>query len=193
MLYTTAYLVCGYCGEQLILQPIHTSLFFLCPTQMADYSYRTAVRELIPQLRYLDDLWVEEDERYCSSTMGDDWAVLRNSIRDLNLSQADTEDGVCVFIYCFVISSSPVDYYSVFNEAFHLCRGGNRGCTPLQQSCFCQAPSPQPCLCQAPLVSRLQTTHWLQTHDGNQAWSFIPSWIQTWFCRLRSNNICSRK
>lgn len=100
----TAYLVCGYCGEQLILQPIHTSLFFLCPTQMADYSYRAAVRELIPQLRYLDDLRVEEDGRCCSSTMGDDWAVLRNSIRDLNLSQADTEDGVCVCVYilfCF--------------------------------------------------------------------------------------------
>lgn len=96
----TAYLVCGYCGGQLILQP---SLFFLCPTQMADYSYRAAVRELIPQLRYLDDLQVGEDGRYCSSTMVDDWAVLRNSIRDLNLSQADTEDGVCVCVCLYIV------------------------------------------------------------------------------------------
>lgn len=66
-------------------------------TQTADYSYRAAVRELVPQLRYLDDLRVEEDGRYCSSTMGEDWVVLRNSIRDCNSSQAASEDGVCTY------------------------------------------------------------------------------------------------
>ncbi|XP_059191734.1 leucine-rich repeat-containing protein 56 [Centropristis striata] len=61
-------------------------------TQTEDYSYRAAVRELVPQLRYLDDLKVEEDGQSCSSTMGEDWAILRNSIRDCNSSLAATED-----------------------------------------------------------------------------------------------------
>ncbi|XP_054476744.1 leucine-rich repeat-containing protein 56 [Anoplopoma fimbria] len=60
--------------------------------QTADYSYRAAVRELVPQLRYLDDLRVEDDGLSSSSTMGEDWAILRNSIRDCNSSQAAIED-----------------------------------------------------------------------------------------------------
>ncbi|KAI4825359.1 hypothetical protein KUCAC02_021044 [Chaenocephalus aceratus] len=60
--------------------------------QTADYSYRAAVRELIPQLRYLDDVRVEEDGLSCSSTMGEDWAILRNSIRDCNSPRAATDD-----------------------------------------------------------------------------------------------------
>ncbi|KAM6925931.1 leucine-rich repeat-containing protein 56 [Lycodopsis pacificus] len=60
--------------------------------QMADYSYRAAVRELVPQLRYLDNLKVEEDGLSSSSTVGEDLAILRNSIRDRNSSQAATED-----------------------------------------------------------------------------------------------------
>ncbi|XP_068459408.1 leucine-rich repeat-containing protein 56 isoform X2 [Clinocottus analis] len=60
--------------------------------QTADYSYRAAVRELVPQLRYLDDLRVEEDGLSSSSTMGEDWAILRDSIRDCNSSQAATKD-----------------------------------------------------------------------------------------------------
>ncbi|XP_031139336.1 leucine-rich repeat-containing protein 56 isoform X1 [Sander lucioperca] len=60
--------------------------------QTADYSYRAAVRELVPQLRYLDDLRVEEDGLSCISTIGEDWAILRNSIRDGNSSQAATKD-----------------------------------------------------------------------------------------------------
>ncbi|XP_023271303.1 leucine-rich repeat-containing protein 56 [Seriola lalandi dorsalis] len=62
-------------------------------TQTADYRYRAAVRELVPQLHYLDDVRVEEDGLSCSSTMGEDWAILRNSIRDRNSSQGATEDG----------------------------------------------------------------------------------------------------
>ncbi|XP_071359565.1 leucine-rich repeat-containing protein 56 isoform X2 [Trachinotus anak] len=61
-------------------------------TQTADYRYRAAVRELVPQLCYLDDVRVEEDGLSCSSTMGEDWAILRNSIRDRNPSQGATED-----------------------------------------------------------------------------------------------------
>ncbi|KAK1887449.1 Leucine-rich repeat-containing protein 56 [Dissostichus eleginoides] len=60
--------------------------------QTADYSYRAAVRELIPQLRYLDDVRVEEDGLSCSSTMGEDWDILRNSIRDCNSPRAATDD-----------------------------------------------------------------------------------------------------
>ncbi|XP_067445422.1 leucine-rich repeat-containing protein 56 [Thunnus thynnus] len=62
-------------------------------TQMTDYSYRAAVRELVPQLRYLDDVRVEDDGLVCSTNMGEDWAILRNSIRDCNSSQAATEEG----------------------------------------------------------------------------------------------------
>ncbi|XP_045894664.1 leucine-rich repeat-containing protein 56 isoform X1 [Micropterus dolomieu] len=73
-------------GNPVCLRPNPTAM------QMADYSYRAAVRELVPQLCYLDDVRVEEDRLSCSSTMGEDWAILRNSIRDGNTSQAATED-----------------------------------------------------------------------------------------------------
>lgn len=78
-----------------------SSVIFSCfvpPAQMADYSYRAAVRELVPQLRYLDDVKVEEDRLSCCTTMGEDWDLLRNSIRDSN-SSYPAGDGVCV--YCF--------------------------------------------------------------------------------------------
>ncbi|CAK6960034.1 leucine-rich repeat-containing protein 56 [Scomber scombrus] len=61
-------------------------------TQTTDYSYRAAVRELVPQLSYLDDVRVDDDGLGSSSNMGEDWAILRNSIRDCNSSQAATED-----------------------------------------------------------------------------------------------------
>ncbi|KAM8892608.1 uncharacterized protein lrrc56 isoform 2-T4 [Spinachia spinachia] len=61
--------------------------------QTADYSYRAAVRKLVPQLRYLDDLRVEEDGPSSRSTMGEDWAILRDCIRDGSSSQAATEYG----------------------------------------------------------------------------------------------------
>ncbi|XP_070687571.1 leucine-rich repeat-containing protein 56 [Pempheris klunzingeri] len=73
-------------GNPVCVRPNPTAI------QTADYSYRAAVKELVPQLRYLDDLRVEEGGRSCSSTMGEDWAILKNSIRDFNSSQAATED-----------------------------------------------------------------------------------------------------
>eukprot|EP00064_Thunnus_orientalis_P014922 superscaffoldBa00002676_g14969 len=69
-------------------------------TQMTDYSYRAAVRELVPQLRYLDDVRVEDDGLVCSTNMGEDWAILRNSIRDCNSSQAATEEGAGKILFC---------------------------------------------------------------------------------------------
>ncbi|KAL6107007.1 lrrc56 [Pungitius sinensis] len=59
--------------------------------QAADYSYRAAVRELVPQLCYLDNLRVEEDGLSSHSTIGEDWAILRDCIRDGSSSQAATE------------------------------------------------------------------------------------------------------
>ncbi|XP_076590083.1 leucine-rich repeat-containing protein 56 [Chaetodon auriga] len=74
----------------------------LTAIQTADYSYRAAVRDLVPQLRYLDDLKVEEDRRSCSTIMGEDWAILRNAIRECNSSQTatgdeETADGACPY------------------------------------------------------------------------------------------------
>lgn len=86
----------GLCGKLQTLTLEGNPVCF-CPNpsavQISDYSYRAAVRELIPQLRYLDDVQVEEEGRHCSScTKGDDWAVLRHSIRDPNLPRADMDE-----------------------------------------------------------------------------------------------------
>lgn len=64
--------------------------------QTADYSYRAAVRELVPQLRYLDNVSVEEEDLSCSNTLGEDWETLRNSIKEHNSSQlaSDLEESV---------------------------------------------------------------------------------------------------
>lgn len=97
------------------ISSIYSFLFSLPSTQTQDYSYRAAVRELVPQLRYLDNFRVEEDGRSCSSTMGEDWAILQNSIRDCNSSQAATEDGVCMYMLFWVIRCGPINYSSVFN------------------------------------------------------------------------------
>nr|XP_020474189.1 leucine-rich repeat-containing protein 56 isoform X2 [Monopterus albus] len=64
----------------------------LSSLKTADYSYRASVRELVPQLRYLDDVRIEEDKLSCCSIMGQDWAILQNSIRDYNSSQDAAED-----------------------------------------------------------------------------------------------------
>ncbi|XP_073327846.1 leucine-rich repeat-containing protein 56 [Pagrus major] len=76
-------------GNPVCLSPNPTA------TQTADYSYRAAVRELVPQLRYLDDLRVEEDGPSGSTTMGEDLAILRNSIRDS--TQTETADDACSY------------------------------------------------------------------------------------------------
>ncbi|XP_051808590.1 leucine-rich repeat-containing protein 56 [Acanthochromis polyacanthus] len=69
-------------GNPLCLRPNPTS------SQMADYSYRAAVRELVPQLRYLDGKRVEEDRLSSCSTEGEDLEIVINSIRDCNSSPA---------------------------------------------------------------------------------------------------------
>ncbi|XP_008279972.1 leucine-rich repeat-containing protein 56 [Stegastes partitus] len=83
-------------GNPVCLHPNPTS------TQMADYSYQTAVRELVPQLRYLDGERVEEDKPSCHTTKGEELEILINSIRDCNSSLAagmdeETADSACPY------------------------------------------------------------------------------------------------
>lgn len=53
------------------------------------------MRELVPQLCYLDNLSLEEHERHSSSTMGEDWVLLRTAIKDSKSSRAAAEGGLC--------------------------------------------------------------------------------------------------
>ncbi|KAM4733377.1 leucine-rich repeat-containing protein 56 [Anableps anableps] len=68
-------------GNPVCTRPHPTSL------QAEDYNYRAAVRELVPQLRYLDDVKVEEDIVTCCSTMEEDWDILRISVQESNSSE----------------------------------------------------------------------------------------------------------
>ncbi|XP_014327930.1 leucine-rich repeat-containing protein 56 [Xiphophorus maculatus] len=52
--------------------------------QAEEYNYRAAVRELVPQLRYLDDVKVEEDKLTCCSTTQEDWDILGMSFQESN-------------------------------------------------------------------------------------------------------------
>ncbi|XP_010881987.2 leucine-rich repeat-containing protein 56 isoform X1 [Esox lucius] len=62
------------------------------------YCYRSAVRDLVPQLRYLDDLCAKEAGPSFSSTMGEDWALLRRSIKDgCSAETAEEERRKCAF------------------------------------------------------------------------------------------------
>ncbi|XP_051916042.1 leucine-rich repeat-containing protein 56 isoform X1 [Hippocampus zosterae] len=70
-------------GNPVCLQPNPT-------TTQIDYNYRETVSELVPQLSYLDNARVEDGSLGSSSTMWEEWAILRNCLR--HLSQASTED-----------------------------------------------------------------------------------------------------
>ncbi|XP_061533621.1 leucine-rich repeat-containing protein 56 isoform X3 [Phycodurus eques] len=59
-------------------------------TTQIDYSYCDVVKELVPQLRYLDNARVEDGRLGPSSTMWEDWAILRDCLRDS--SPAPTKD-----------------------------------------------------------------------------------------------------
>ncbi|XP_054887584.1 leucine-rich repeat-containing protein 56 isoform X2 [Poeciliopsis prolifica] len=52
--------------------------------QAEEYNYRAAVRELVPQLRYLDDVKVEEDKLTCCSITQEDWDILRMPFQESN-------------------------------------------------------------------------------------------------------------
>ncbi|KAJ8343180.1 hypothetical protein SKAU_G00305090 [Synaphobranchus kaupii] len=51
-------------------------------TQTEPYGYRSAVRELIPQLRYLDNEAAGDTEPRSRSTTTEDWVLLKESIND---------------------------------------------------------------------------------------------------------------
>ncbi|KAF4095359.1 leucine-rich repeat-containing protein 56-like isoform X1 [Onychostoma macrolepis] len=54
--------------------------------EISGYSFRSAVRELIPQLIFLDDVPAEEDKpQRCRASL-QDWTLLRDSIRDASVS-----------------------------------------------------------------------------------------------------------
>ncbi len=54
--------------------------------QVSGYSFRSAVRELIPQLIFLDDVPAEEDKpQRCRASL-QDWTLLRDSIKDASVS-----------------------------------------------------------------------------------------------------------
>ncbi|XP_062403505.1 leucine-rich repeat-containing protein 56 [Sardina pilchardus] len=57
-----------------------------CPrpeaTETEEYSYRSAVRELVPQLRYLDDVPVEEAVAESRAAVDEDLALLKESIKE---------------------------------------------------------------------------------------------------------------
>ncbi|KAJ8003043.1 hypothetical protein DPEC_G00165260 [Dallia pectoralis] len=56
------------------------------------YCYRSVVRDLVPQLRYLDNVCVKEAGPSISSSMGEDWALLRQSIKDCSSAETAGEE-----------------------------------------------------------------------------------------------------
>ncbi|KAF5903335.1 leucine-rich repeat-containing protein 56 isoform X1 [Clarias magur] len=77
----------GLCGKLKILT-LEGNPVCICPRpgapQVSEYNYRSAVWKLIPQLQILDDAPAEDEESRCSSTLKEDWALLRESIKDTN-------------------------------------------------------------------------------------------------------------
>ncbi|KAL0968400.1 hypothetical protein UPYG_G00266360 [Umbra pygmaea] len=57
------------------------------------YCYRSAVRELVPHLCYLDDMCAKDEAGpSCSSSIGEDWALLRQSIKDCSSAETAEEE-----------------------------------------------------------------------------------------------------
>ncbi|XP_036390565.1 leucine-rich repeat-containing protein 56 [Megalops cyprinoides] len=51
-------------------------------SQTEQYSYRVAVRELVPQLRYLDNILAGDTESHSGGTSVEDWDLLKECIKD---------------------------------------------------------------------------------------------------------------
>ncbi|XP_077067465.1 leucine-rich repeat-containing protein 56 isoform X2 [Siphateles boraxobius] len=75
----------GCCGKLRTLS-LEGNPVCTCPSpgmsEVLDYSYRSAVREMIPQLSFLDDVPAEEEKPQCCSTSQQDWTLLKESIKD---------------------------------------------------------------------------------------------------------------
>lgn len=131
------------------------------------------MRELVPQLRYLDNVNIEEDAPTCCSATGEDWDILLNSFRKRDSSEAAGEYGLTFIIY------TDQAFWTFLTEwASCVCI-----CGRVQ---LCRTPFYLSCGCQASFSSKLQT------HTDNRPWSSDPSWIQTWFFRIDSGNSKSR-
>nr|XP_057931830.1 leucine-rich repeat-containing protein 56 isoform X2 [Doryrhamphus excisus] len=84
----------GLCGK---LQTLTLEGNPVCvrPNPMAtqtDYNYWESVRELVPQLHYLDNARVEHGRPGFSDTMWEDWSILRNCIRDYYPAATEEKD-----------------------------------------------------------------------------------------------------
>ncbi|MED6248573.1 hypothetical protein ATANTOWER_002104 [Ataeniobius toweri] len=86
-------------GNPVCARPNPTSL------QVEEYNYRVAVRELVPQLRYLDDMKVEEDRLTCCSITGEDWDILRISIQGSNSSE--TAEKMAGHLHPYTLTTGP--------------------------------------------------------------------------------------
>ncbi|KAK2867515.1 hypothetical protein Q8A67_025632 [Cirrhinus molitorella] len=66
-------------------------------SEVSGYSYRSEVRDLIPQLIFLDDVPAEEDKAQCCRSSLEDWTLLRESIKEASVSDSlkltDTDTG----------------------------------------------------------------------------------------------------
>ena len=69
-------------GSKSLWGPCHVNIHFFGQTE--EYSYRSVVRELVPQLQYLDDVPVEEEEVAADSRApaDEDLALLKESIKE---------------------------------------------------------------------------------------------------------------
>lgn len=78
--------------------------------QTEEYSYRSAVRELVPQLRYLDDVPVEEAVAECRAPADEDLALLKESIKEnasssnLQYLGRDRAVAVCRYVHPFLFT-----------------------------------------------------------------------------------------
>lgn len=102
------------------------AVFSFSQEEEEGYCYRSSVRELVPQLRYLDDMHAREEAgSRCSSSMGEDWALLRESFKDC--SSTETAEGVCVRVCASVCVCPCVSvcvclwFYVLASACVHIC------------------------------------------------------------------------
>ncbi|RXM35615.1 hypothetical protein EOD39_3996 [Acipenser ruthenus] len=60
-------------------------------TKSSGYSYRAAVKELVPHLKYLDDIPADHSAAPRSNKLNEDWMIVKQSIKDCN-STEDTDN-----------------------------------------------------------------------------------------------------
>ncbi|XP_046870006.1 uncharacterized protein lrrc56 isoform X2 [Hypomesus transpacificus] len=207
----------GLCSELRTLT-LEGNPVCVCPhpnTSQTGYCYRSAVRELVPQLRFLDDVWAEQEvERGSnSSSMEEDWALLRQSIKEPSNNPSETATGACVrvCVHARVAGSVPLWVFTSYATSrvhvscqilvlffFSPDRGEGSQCVAPGQAQLWPAPWLKPLrlpACQstrelqAPLLSRVQTpfSRWGQPHHP------LPSGLQTRFCRVGTRSSGPRR